>query len=320
LTNTQAGFATIHSDWVLDTLESSLSQRLSPLCLERNSYINRVYECESRADKTRFIVKFYRPGRWSKAQLLEEHHFLQALSEAELNVVAPININGDTLLERDGIYFSIFPKKGGRALDEFSEQHYEEIGRLIARMHQVSASFVCKHRLTWSPTTVSHTHLQQILHADSLRAEYKDRFNTVATQVIQKIEPAFEGVQSRLIHGDLHFSNIIERPNEGLTLLDFDDCVRGPRIQDIWMLLPEASQHNEKEIQQLAKGYDTFADFPYEELALIPALRAMRQIHFIAWCASQEAEAHFKHHFPNWGSMSYWNESIKELQHFLYDA
>src|SRR5574341_368676 len=67
--------------------------------LALNSYENRVYQAgiEDAAGGSSFVVaKFYRPARWTDAQILEEHAFVGELAERELPVVAPLALRGAT--------------------------------------------------------------------------------------------------------------------------------------------------------------------------------------------------------------------------------
>ncbi|MFH1541626.1 MAG: phosphotransferase, partial [bacterium] len=124
-------------DSILETTEEILKTKLSNLLLQRNSYINRVYELEEYDSRDRFIVKFYRPGRWTREQILEEHTFLQALFAQEIPVIQPLSIIDKTLFMLEDIPFAVFPKRGGRALDEFNKESWEEVGRLLARVHMI---------------------------------------------------------------------------------------------------------------------------------------------------------------------------------------
>jgi Ser/Thr protein kinase RdoA (MazF antagonist) len=86
-------------DCILDALEAEGFQPTGSL-LALNSYENRVYQIalEDSAGKTGYVIaKFYRPERWSDAAILEEHAFALELAEAEIPVVAPMQINGKTL-------------------------------------------------------------------------------------------------------------------------------------------------------------------------------------------------------------------------------
>ena len=119
----------LNHDTILHTVEKALGEKLSNLLLPRNSYINRVYELEKYDSRERLIVKFYRPGRWTKEMILEEHKFLAELAAKEIPVIPPISLNNKSLFKFESIPFAIFPKKGGRALDEFNKESWEEIGR-----------------------------------------------------------------------------------------------------------------------------------------------------------------------------------------------
>src|SRR4051812_19724299 len=96
-----------------------------------NSLENRVYEVEL-DDGRRWVVKFYRPGRWSRETILDEHAFLDELARAEIPVVAPLDLGGgETLRETGGIFFAAFPKMRGRAPDELDDDQLLWLGRLL---------------------------------------------------------------------------------------------------------------------------------------------------------------------------------------------
>lgn len=294
-------------------VEKHLNIPLSNLCIPRNSYINRVFEMETQDTRERFIVKFYRPGRWTPDMIQNEHTLLQILAENDIPVIPPRTLNGNTLFNSNDHPFAIFPKQGGRIIDELDNKRWEEVGRLLARMHNISATLNTVNRLRWTPKIATQHHIQTILDANVLPPDYIIPFETACNRFIHTYSPFFESVDTFLIHGDCHFGNLIFRPDEGLYLIDFDDCSIGPAVQDLWMLLPGDVSESQSEIKHFLDGYHTFRDFPVSSLKLIPALQTMRQIHFASWCTIQVNDAQFKTHFPDWGSIKYWNEVIKDI-------
>ena len=67
-------------------------------CLE-----NRVYDLRLE-DDSHIVAKFYRPGRWTRDAILDEHRFLAELRGAEIPVCAPLAFSdGQTLREVEGI-------------------------------------------------------------------------------------------------------------------------------------------------------------------------------------------------------------------------
>jgi len=305
---------TLNPHTALDAVESVTEQSLTNLCLTRNSYINRVYEMETQ-DKERIIVKFYRPQRWTRDMIQEEHDFLHHCHEQELPVIPPLTFNQKTLFAFGDIPFTIFPKKGGRVIDELTQPLWEETGRLLGRLHTIGAKQNSSNRMLWSPETATQTHLETLLkHPACIPPDYEPILKQTITTFIKKETPYFQSLDTLLLHGDCHFGNIIYRPDESLYLVDFDDSARGPAVQDLWMLLPDETKNCQQEIGWFLSGYTLFRDFQKQELSLIPSLKCMRQIHFAAWCALQHQEPQFQHHFPDWGGVSYWNTLIKDLQ------
>ncbi len=306
-------------DAIFSGVESALGEKLSNILIRRNSYINRVYELEEEKSRRRFIAKFYRPGRWTAGMVREEHEFLFALKDRDVNVIPPTRVGGETLFRTKGISFALFPKMGGRALDEFDKEAWESIGRQIARMHLVGATRKASSRIAWKPSVATVHHLEGLLGSDYLPAEFKQSFRNAAELFVKKAERHFEGHEFILIHGDMHKGNLIHRPGEGTFIIDFDDSCVGPIAQDVWMLLPGPPDQCENEIEWFAKGYGTFRPFDRGALDLVPALRGMRLIHFAFWQSMQFGEPDFAKHFPEAGTKRYWNETIKEIQNIVYE-
>ncbi|MBT5953833.1 serine/threonine protein kinase [bacterium] len=292
--------------------------KMANICIPRNSYINRVFEMELPSSE-RVIAKFYRPNRWTRDMIQGEHVFLKACSDLGIPVIPPNFYKGETLFMLGNTYFTIFPKKGGRVVDELNEDLWKETGRLLGRVHNV-AQTVSLDRMKWTPSNATSVHLKTILSSAALPEDYSLVFEKTVMDFIDKINNTFEMEPVQLIHGDCHFGNIIYRPGESLYLVDFDDCVIGHPVQDLWMLLPDKIKNCKLELKWFLEGYETFKPFSRSSLKLIPYLQIMRQIHFSAWCALQFKEDHFKHHFPEWGQVKYWNQLIKDIQESCRDG
>ncbi len=308
----------LNHDKILNSVETTLNEKLSNLLLPRNSYINRVYELEKHDSRQRFIVKFYRPGRWTLDMIREEHLFLKELATKEIPVIPPLSFDNQTLFALGSIPYAIFPKKGGRALDEFNKDGWEELGRLLARIHLISATHRSSHRVTWKPSVATQHHLEVLSETDYVLPDFKGSFRQICELFIKKAEPIFHDQEFILLHGDCHKGNLIHRPNEGIFIVDFDDMCCGSPIQDLWLLLPDAPENCENELSWFLKGYELFRPFDLDSLKLVPLLRGMRIIHFVSWLAIQSQESDFSKHFPKAGTARYWNELIKELQKITY--
>ncbi|MBU0629579.1 MAG: serine/threonine protein kinase [Candidatus Margulisbacteria bacterium] len=300
-------------EMIFKCVEATLGESLTNVCIRRNSYINRVYELE-KEDNTRLIVKFYRPGRWSKETILAEHEFLAKLRGNDLSIITPLAVNKETLFQNGQYYFSVFPKKWGRPMDEFDQEGWQTIGRLIAKIHQVGEKLTDAKRLTWRPEVVTKNHLKTIVETGFILPDFIPALKTVVEQLIGKSEPLFDRETKILLHGDCHKGNFISRPGEGIYIIDFDDCALGPAVQDLWLILPDKPDYAPNETAWLLKGYRTFRDFNDDSWDLVPALRGMRIVHYAAWLAVQSKENDFGRNFPETGTPRYWNTLIKELQ------
>lgn len=309
-----ADFSSLTPDVVLQLVEQALGVRASNLCRTLTSYINRVYDVKL-DDESWVVAKFYRPGRWDRDALQDEQDFLTELAGAELPVIAPLQgAAGATLHEHGGIFFSVFPKKGGRPVDELNDEQWKEFGRLMGRVHNVGGQRAPRHRLVIHPEKSTREHLAAILALDFPYPGLKREFEQTVEELIGRIAPLFEDVETIRIHGDCHVANMLQRPGEPIHLIDFDDMAVGPCVQDLWMMLPGHRRDMQRELDLLLDGYETFREFNYAELRLIEPLRAMRFIHFMAWCARQKTDGGFARLAPDWGGASYWKQEIHDLR------
>jgi len=307
-------FQELGPDAVLALVERALEIELTNLFRPLNSYINRVYELRQE-DGTGLVVKFYRPGRWSGEALLEEHDFLLELAAEEIPVIAPLRLADSTTLgSSNGVRFAVFPKRGGRSVDEFDDEQWLQLGRLLGRVHLVGERTSARSRPLMSPAVTTRQQLDYLLAGSIVPAEVKPPLQQVVEAIIAEIEPLFAGIHPIRIHGDCHFANIIHRPGESFFLIDFDDMVMGPPVQDIWMLLPGTPEETLTETELFLEGYETFRSFDRRSFRLVEPLRAMRFVHYMAWCAHQVAGDGYTRVLDDFGTPGYWHREIADLE------
>jgi Ser/Thr protein kinase RdoA (MazF antagonist) len=294
-------------------VEQALGKRCTNLCRPLISYINRVYELQGE-DGEELVAKFYRPGRWSEKGLQDEYNFVLELAEQEIPVVAPLKLQDNRTLGRHGkIFFAVFPKKGGRSFDEYNDDQWLELGHLLGRTHSVGANSMPQDRITMAPDQATRQQVDFILESNLMPSDLLSKYQALTGSLITEISPMFDGIEMIRIHGDCHFSNLIYRPDESFYIIDFDDMAVGPPVQDFWMLLPGYMEDSLAEIDIFLEGYETFRNFDRRTLRLIEPLRAMRYIHYTAWCAHQVVEDGETRVIPDFGSRHYWQTEINDL-------
>ncbi|MBT8043199.1 MAG: serine/threonine protein kinase [Kiritimatiellales bacterium] len=310
-----ASFDDLTPDRILTAVEAGMACELTGLTSPLPSYINRVYELQS-TDGERLIAKFYRPGRWKRAALQDEHDFILDCAADEIPVVAPLKLaGGGTIGEYEGILYSVFPKKSGREMDLYSDDNWLRLGRLVGRIHLAGSRREAANRLQMHPETTTIPELELLLGGGFMSPHQRDRFKAVTDPIVEIALREFEGIDLQRIHGDCHRANILERPDEGLMVIDFDDMVMGPAVQDIWLLLPDHANQARNEINLILEGYEQFMEFDDRQLRLVEILRAMRIIYFLSWCSTQVNDFKFRSHFPDWGSDMFWQREIADLEH-----
>jgi Ser/Thr protein kinase RdoA (MazF antagonist) len=320
-------YASLTPDKVLDAL-ASIGLMGDGRMLSLNSYENRVYlvylETPYAQVHPQVVVKFYRPNRWSRAQILEEHRFAHELEEGEVPMVAPLEILGTTLNQFEEFSFSVSPRCGGRTPELDQPKVLERIGRFIARLHVVGRASPFATRPTLDIHSFGYESREFLLASDMIPPELITSWRAIADQALEAVAGAFERVgkvnQIRL-HGDCHPGNILwteDRGNQtiapGPHFVDLDDARMGPAVQDIWMLLSGDEQEIKQQANELLKGYEDFLEFDDRELALIEPLRTLRLIHYSAWIARRWADPAFPAAFPWFNSQRYWQDRILELR------
>ncbi len=309
-------FFSLTPDRVLAAVEEGGSETTG-LCYALNSLENRVYEVEL-DDRSRVVVKFYRPGRWSRATILDEHRALIALADSEIAVVAPKPFaDGATLhTTAEGIHFTLFPRRGGRAPDDLTADDFEQMGRLIARIHNVTAALGLNARPQLSPATYGSQALATILEKATLAPGVRGRYSDAVNRLVQVATPRFAEASQLPVHADFHRGNVLRTP-QGWLVLDFDDMAHGPAVQDFWLILPGRPRDVPHELEALVKGYEQFRQLDRGELGLIEALRALRYVRYAAWIAQRWEDPAFKRAFPDWGTDRYWEAQLADINEQL---
>lgn len=311
--------------------------RATGRCLQLNSYENRVYDVEVEEGSgplehlekiravipvmpNRLVAKFYRPGRWTREQILEEHAFLNDLVEDEIPAIPAIPFSDGRTLHASPdseILYALFPKVGGRSPDELNEDQLRQVGRLIGRMHGIGSKKPATRRLELTPKTYGEPDLDFLLNGGWIPLPRRSRYVAAVQSVCGLSAAFFSRAKMIRTHGDCHKGNLLWSPsqNSGTAFfLDFDDMVTAPAVQDLWMLAPgrDALAHSNREV--LLEGYEEMRAFDRAELSLIEPLRALRIVHFSAWIANRWQDPSFPRAFPSFDSERYWEEETQAIE------
>jgi Ser/Thr protein kinase RdoA (MazF antagonist) len=311
-------YAGLTPDTVLDALASAGLHGDGRL-LALNSYENRVYQIwldEPTQEAESVVAKFYRPARWTNAQILEEHRFTIELAEREIPVVAPLALDGRTLHESEGFRLAVYPRRGGRTPELEDRETLEWMGRFIGRIHAVGALRPFTERPSLNIETFGHEPRRWLLEHDFIPADLIDAWKSTADLALSGVSRCYERageVRALRLHGDCHAGNVLWT-DEGPHFVDFDDCRSGPAIQDLWMLLSGDRASMTRQLSDVLAGYEDFREFDPRELHLLEALRTLRLIHYCAWLARRWDDPAFPAAFPWFNTQRYWQDRVLELK------
>ena len=210
--------------------------------------------------------------------------------------------------------FTLYERKGGFAFDAERDDDWRRLGSLVGRMHAVAVRAGAPNRLTCSPEASSARFLEELSRAGVVPPKCEREFFTLADECLAAIGPLFAGVALQRIHGDCHRGNILDRPGEGLLVIDFDDMMNGPAVQDLWLLLPDRAGQSRRELELILEGYEEFRPFDRVTLRLIEPLRLMRMLYYLAWSARQRDDRQFRESNPGWGTEAFWIREIEDLR------
>ncbi len=334
--NSNAPFADLTPDAVLNAIDA-VGLATTGTLLALNSYENRVFQVGAEGEPRFVVAKFYRPARWSDAQILEEHAFTQELADAEVPAVPPLAIGGRTLhwsaspaaadepavgtdRPRAGHRFAVYPRRGGRAPEIEDRNVREWLGRFIGRIHAAGMARPFVHRPALDADSFGDEPRDYLLESRWLPHELRDVYAGVSAQALAEVRRCYEragAVRQIRLHGDVHVGNVLWTDSGGQPgphFVDFDDARTGPAVQDLWMLLSGSREERQEQLGDLLEGYEDFADFDRRELLLVEALRTLRLIHYSAWIARRWDDPAFPAAFPWFDTPRYWEQKILELR------
>jgi Ser/Thr protein kinase RdoA (MazF antagonist) len=307
-------YAELRPDDILASLDS-LGFCCDGRFLALNSYENRVYRVGIE-DREPVVAKFYRPGRWSDAAILEEHRFTTELAAQEIPVVAPLEINGHTLHHAGPFRLAVSPWRGGRAPELDEPGMPQQLGRLVARMHLQGEGSGFEHRPTLDIESYGDSSRDYLLEQGFIPDGLAEVYTGVVADLLDGVNDCFEragNIRTIRLHGDFHPGNVLSSDGK-LHIVDFDDARSGPAVQDIWMFLSGDRDEQTPQLAALLEGYEEFRRFDARELHLIEALRTLRIMHYAAWIARRWEDPAFRIAFPWFNSARYWDEHVLTLR------
>ena len=313
----EAPYDRLSPDAVIAALES-VGYHADGRVLALNSYENRVYQIGI-DDAVPVVAKFYRPGRWPDAAILEEHAFSLEVANQEIPVVPPLPFGGKTLHLFDDYRFAVFERRGGRWPELGTTHDREWIGRFMGRLHAVGRAGRFLERPRMSVHELGRAARDSVLEGDWMPGYLADKYADVTESLLEEIEwraADWGGARMLRIHGDCHRGNVLWT-DAGPHFVDLDDCRTGPAIQDLWMLLSGTPEEMRTELTDILAGYEQFSPFDRSEITLIESLRALRMIHYSAWLAQRWHDPAFPKAFPWFAEPRYWEQHHRALEEQL---
>lgn len=283
------------------------------------SYENRVY-LFGLIDNTRCVAKFYRPQRWSDEQIMEEYAFTDELNALDLPVLTPLESpSGQTLCHFAGHRFAVYPFAPGQAPSPDNESQLEQIGRLLGRLHNVgfAREFADRETISFEHRAVDAARF--LIDGNWIPPELLDAYMAIAEPLLAALDDLLGDSPWQdhgRLHGDMHVGNLLWHQNSP-ALLDFDDAVNGPAMQDLWMFLSGDQNEMQRNLDALVNGYEMFRRFPNSELPLVEGLRAMRIFHHARWLAMRWSDPAFPRAFPWFNTQKFWQDHILTLKEQL---
>jgi Ser/Thr protein kinase RdoA (MazF antagonist) len=318
--NQKSSFYDLDPENVLQATEAAGFQPTGAFS-QLNSYENRVFDLRLEGPPDHVIAKFYRPHRWTQEAILEEHSFLEEL--ASEGIAAPRALQqrgGQTLREHQGLWVAFFEKARGRMSTELLPEDLTRVGRILARLHNVGIRKDFKHRPILADSPLTPWEMLDKL-APKISHEVRARYERALAELLRAAQDQIDPDSFLRIHGDCHRGNLLHNGKVGgdsdFFIVDFDDTMMGPVIQDVWLLFSssdEDSSYRNEEVQHFLKGYEEFREFPHQQIEWIPILRGLRIFAYAFWISERWTDPSFPRIFPQFGSYNYWAEETEALE------
>ena len=310
-------YAALTPDVVVNAVEA-LGHVSDGRILALNSYENRVYQV-GREEGGPVVVKFYRPGRWSDAAILEEHEFALELAAAEIPVIAPDLCDGRSLFRHAGFRYAVYRRAGGRWPELGTRDDRQWMGRFLARIHAIGRTRTFRHRPRLDWRVLGRDTADYLLDSGWIPAHLEIAYESLADDALALVAQRFDEaapLRTLRLHGDCHPGNVLWT-DAGPHFVDLDDCMTGPAVQDLWMLLSGRAQEMRIQLDDLLDGYQEFADFDPHEVMLIEPLRTLRIMHYAGWLARRWDDPAFPRAFPWFLEPKYWEQHVLNLREQL---
>jgi Ser/Thr protein kinase RdoA (MazF antagonist) len=311
MNNVNFSYLSLTPERQLDALASIAIYPVTGL-LALNSYENRVFLFTDE-NNIRYVVKFYRPQRWNKEQLQEEHQFCLELHKNGCHLAPPVAINGESLFYFQGYYFALFQNLSARTIDLENIDQLFEVGAALGKMHRISSQSSFQHREKLDLQTMLCSPIQALQSSELIPCFIRQPLFSALTTLEQLVIKHYKPNNIIRLHGDCHASNILVNNNSPY-FVDFDDCKMGPAIQDLWMLLNGDRKEKQLQLAILLEGYQEEFEFNAQQLALIEPLRSMRIISYVNWINKRWSDPAFPKSFPWFTTDQYWKELLQSLQ------
>ncbi len=334
-------FSQLDPQQVLDALQA-VGLHGDGRVLQLNSYENRVFQVFLE-DGSAVVAKFYRPGRWSNEQIVEEHAFALELAAAEVPVVPPLVLHIDGQNPRLKLHgspptlacqraaaasvgsspaqrYAVATRCAGREPELEDPAAMRQLGRFIGRLHAVGRRRPFAHRHHLNAHVDGHHAMRSLLDGGFVTDAELPAWKEACDQALAAVAAAFDAaapLATLRLHGDCHLGNVLWRHNaEGGSphMVDLDDAMQGPAVQDLWMLVSGDRSSMAAQLNLLLQGYEQFSDFDDRERLLIEPLRTLRMVRHSAWLAARWTDPTFPLNFPFFGSAAYWCQQTTQLR------
>lgn len=310
-----ASFYNLHPDTVLKAAEACGFQTTGEF-YQLNSYENRVFDIRLEGQEA-VIAKYYRPQRWSTEAIMDEHEFLWELKSEDIEAIAPLILpNEMTVSIVDGMNVAYFPKMRGRMPQEFLGDQLKQVGRLLARVHNIGAQHPAEYRPVMDTSYYGGWDTLDFL-AEWITPELRNRYLQAAETILRKVDEVVNPSEFIRIHGDCHKGNLLHNGKE-FFLVDFDDCANGPVVQDFWMLFSGDNDSFSEERDLILSGYEELREFPWHQFDWVPLLRGQRIISYAGWIAKRWEDPSFPRIFPEFNTYRYWAEEVEALERIAW--
>ncbi|WP_319205152.1 homoserine kinase [uncultured Ilyobacter sp.] len=225
-----AVYTKLSDDYIKNILKNYSFKKVDRIEEISEGILNTNYFIEG--DKGKFIFRILE-GERDYTEEAKELEFLEYLNSNGFPCPTAIkNVSGENYEFIDGKMASVFTFIEGEKVKSINENNMKEIGRKLGKMHTL-----LKDRDITRNRKIDMQYFYDIISKSDLKGILKDDYDFIIKYYERASKVDYSNLPFGIIHNDIFPDNVFMQGGEISGIIDFNDCLRGPLILDLAIVI-----------------------------------------------------------------------------------